>query len=131
MWWFLLLVAPARAGLFGSDAPARIPVPSAVFRATVEDIGGVAVELDRVTFDSEVFVFGTLGRAQVTVPFERVEQVVFEVGPDLEHRTAVVTVTDGPTVSVVVEADRPIWGRTVFGNYRIEVGDVRRLTVSR
>jgi hypothetical protein len=56
-----VLAAPAWAGLFGTDAPGRIPIPARDFRARVEDRSGVVTELDRATFDGEVFVFGTVG----------------------------------------------------------------------
>ncbi|MEQ1507526.1 MAG: hypothetical protein ABMB14_35175 [Myxococcota bacterium] len=120
----------AQAGLFGSDAPGRIPVPAQVFRAEVEDVTGVVVAIDRVTFDGEVYLFGTVGKATVTVPFDRLVEVAVRTGPDEDHRIAVATTSDGATVEVVVEADRPLYGRAVFGNYRIEASDVRRVKLT-
>lgn len=126
----LLLAAPASAGLFGSDAPGRIPVPARPFRAEVEDVGGVVLSIDRVTFDGEVFLYGRIGAAQVTVPFERVAEATFSAGADEDHRAVTVTDRDGGSISLVVESDLPIQGRTSFGNYRIEASDVRTLRVT-
>jgi hypothetical protein len=123
----LLFAAPASAGLFGNDAPARIPVPAKVFRLQVEDVGGVVLDIDRATMDGEVYLFGTIGKATVTVPFENVETVELVPGPDEDHRLA--RVQGATPVELVVEADRPLYGRTGFGNYRIELADVRRIRV--
>jgi hypothetical protein len=122
-----LVAAPASAGLFGTDAPARIPIPARVFRLQVEDVGGVVLEVDRATMDGEVYLFGRIGRADVTVPFENVVTVELLPGPDEDHRLA--RVEGARPVELVVEADRPIYGRTGFGNYRIELADVRRIRV--
>jgi hypothetical protein len=126
----LLVAAPASAGLFGSDAPARIPIPARVFHAEVEDVGGTALRIERLTFDGEVFLFGRIGLAQVTVPFEQIATVTFAAGPDADHKLAVISPIEGEEIRLVVEADQPIWGRTTFGNYKIEVSDVRRLIIT-
>ncbi len=121
----LVLAAPAWAGLFGTDAPGRIPVPAQEFRARVEDRAGVVLEIERATFDGEVYLFGTVGLAQVTVPFDTLRRVEVSPGPDEDHVVAHVLVKSGETQDVVVESDRPLYGRTTFGNYRIEIGQVR------
>lgn len=121
----LLLATPASAGLFGSDAPGRIPVPARDVSASVEDVDGVRTELTRFTFDGEVYFFGELGKAQVTVAFEDVDQVRFEATDDPDWRLAVVKLKAGDEVRLKVEHDRPLFGRAVFGNYKIEAEDVR------
>lgn len=127
--WLLLLgllaASPARAGLFGNDAPGRIPVPAREFHARVEDRAGVVTELDHVTFDGEVYVFGTVGLAQVTVPFETIRRLEIAPGPDDDHVIARVFTKAGETWEVVVDEDRPVYGRAAFGNYRIDVSRIR------
>lgn len=123
----LALAAPAWAGLFGSDAPGRIPVPAQEFRLRVEDRAGVVLDIERATFDGEVYLFGTVGLAQVTVPFDTVRRVEIGPGADEDHVVAHVLTAAGATQDVVLEADRPLYGRTTFGNYRIDIGQVRWL----
>lgn len=123
----LLLAPPATAGLFGSDAPGRIPVPARDVAVEVEDVGGTRAALTRFTFDGEVYLYGNLGHALVTVAFEDIARVMFEAGPDEETRTAVVETKAGEVVRVAVEDDKPLYGRTTYGNYRIEVRDVRAI----
>lgn len=120
----LMGASPAMAGLFGSDAPGRIPVPARDIEAKVEDTSGVVTPLTKVTFDGEIYLFGNLGKAQVTVHFDDIDQVRFEAGPDDDWRTAVVKTKAGEEIRVQVEVDRPVFGRAHFGNYRIEVEDI-------
>lgn len=123
----LLVASPASAGLFGSDAPGRIPVPARDVSAEVEDVGGTRTSLTRFTFDGEVYLYGNLGHALVTVAFEDIVKVTFEAGPDDETRVAVVDTRAGEQVRVAIEDDKPLFGRTSYGNYRIEVRDVRSI----
>jgi hypothetical protein len=119
--------SPVLAGGFmGGDAPSRIPVPARSFAATFEDVGGTVVELSKVTFDGEVFVHGRLGAAQVTVPFERIAEVRIEKATDPLRRVAVITLSDGSEpVRIEVKDDTPWYGRARFGNYKLEVRDLR------
>ena len=121
------VATPVLAGGFmGSDAPSRIPVPARSFSATFEDVGGTVVQASRVTFDGEVFVHGRLGQAQVTVPFEKIAEVRIEKAEDPLLRTAVVHLSDGSEpVRIEVKDDTPWYGRTRFGNYKLEGRDLR------
>ena len=60
------------------------------------------------------------------IGFRRV-RVTFEAGPDEETRVAVVDTRAGEQVRVAIEDDKPLFGRTSYGNYRIEVRDVRSI----
>lgn len=124
-----LLVPAAHAGLFGTDAPSRIPVPAREFHLRIEDRGGVVLDVTRATFDGEIFVYGTIGLAQVTVPFENIDQLEVLPGGDEDHRVARVLTRGSETIELVVESDTPFWGRTTFGNYKIEIGQVHRVSV--
>lgn len=120
-------VSPVLAGGFmGGDAPSRIPVPARSFTATFEDVGGTVITASKVTFDGEVFVHGRLGQAQVTIPFERIAEVRIEKAADPLRRVAVVTLADGSEpVRVEVQDDTPWYARARFGNYKLEVRDLR------
>ncbi len=124
----LAAVPVLAGGLTGGDAPSRIPVPARVFTATFEDMGQTTVPASRVTFAGEVFVFGQFGAGQVTVPFEKISEVVVEKAKDDLHRTLVVRLRDGSEpVRIIVDDDAVWWGRTRFGNYKIEVRDLARV----
>lgn len=123
----LAVAVPVLAnGVMGSDAPSRIPTPAKVFTASFEDVGGTVVDASKVTFNGEVFVYGRYGAGQVTVPFERISEVRIEKARDPLKRTAVITLlAGGEPVRVELDDDTPWYGRTRFGNYKIEVRDVR------
>ena len=127
-----LVSAPAHAGLVGgTDAPGRIPVPARDVHASVTDLGGVHVALSKFSWEGEVYLYGQLGAAQVTVPFETIDQVSFERTDDDDKRMAVVLTVDGKEVRVAVDADLACFGRTHFGNYRIETQDIGVLKIER
>ena len=84
--------------------------------------------MSRVSWNGEVFVYGVLGLAQVTVPFESIRDATFEDGAEEGERTAVITTRDGQVVKLTVDDDLMCYGRTEFGNYQLEVRDLRRIT---
>jgi hypothetical protein len=118
---------PGLAGGFtGADAPSRIPIPAREFSAIFEDVGGTTVQATRVTLNGEVFVYGRYGSGQVTVPFEKIKEVRVERTSDPLKRMIVVQLLDGSDpVKVEVEDDVPWYAATRFGNYKVEVRDLR------
>lgn len=139
-WVPVLLLAGAASlgaahatGFGGSDAPTRIPVPARVFRATVEDVSGTVVEVSRVTFDGEVHVVGRVGEGQAAVHFERIAELTVEPTGDDGTRIVYVKLRDAAPgeaerVKVVVDHDVPCYAEAAFGNYRIDVERIRRVT---
>lgn len=124
----LIVSGTALATGFGGDSPpTRIPVPARIFQAQVEDRSGTVVEVTRVTFNGEVVLYGDLGAAQVTVPFEKLDFVTFKPGKDEDHQAATATLVDGTEVTISVESDTPCYGETTFGYYQIEAEDIRRV----
>ena len=98
------------------------------FTATVEDTSGTVVSVERVTYNGEVFLYGNLGEAQVTIPFERITEARVEPHPDKDKVKVMAVLKDADPVTIVVEHDMPCYGATPFGNYKIEVEKVRRIT---
>lgn len=122
-----LPVVAQATGFGGDNPPSRIPVPAREFSARVEDQGGVVTGVDRVSYNGEVFLYGTLGLAQVTLPFESLARVEFAPDPDPDKRQATATTVDGRSLTITVDHDTLCYGRTTFGNYAIEVEDLRRI----
>jgi hypothetical protein len=115
-------------GFGGSESPpARIPLPAHDYRAIVEDQSGTRVEVTQVTFNGEVFLYGTFGEGQVTVPFDTIQIARIEPTDTDGKRIAFVTLKDGSSVRMTVEADQPTYGRTVFGTYSIPIEKVRQI----
>lgn len=127
----LFLSPPAPAGIFGGRPPVRIPKPRAEFAATVVDHGGTSVRIASVTWNGEVHIWGKLGAAEVTIPFENVRTARVLPAEDPDLRVVVVATSHGEDVRILVDDDLPVYGRTPFGNYRILLRDIRELRFSR
>lgn len=130
VWPLVALVAslPAAAGIFGGP-PTRIPSPPKDFTAVVEDIGGIAVRVTSVSWNGEVHVWGDLGQAEISIPFEHVVAVTVGPAAEAHRRTLTVRTHHAEPVQILVDHDVPLYGKTAYGNYKIEIGDVGRLTL--
>ena len=126
----LTVSVPVAANLVGGDAgPSRIPIPARDFQAVVEDRTGTVVEVDRITYNGEVYVYGKLGVAQVSVQFDDIATVRFEPNEEDGKVVAFVTTTDGQNVRLLVDDDTPCYGQTTFGYYQIEAQDIRKIEI--
>jgi hypothetical protein len=126
----LLLTVPVVAwgtGFGGGDTPSRIPVAAKPYGATIEDLGGVMVEVTNLTFDGEVTLGGRVGEGLVAIPFSKIAEVRIEPSSDEDVRIAFVKLLDGSSVSVRIDHDLPCFGATNYGNYKIEVRGIRRV----
>lgn len=125
----LLLVGPVFAAGFGGSSapPARIPAPAHDYAATVEDQSGTSVDVTQISYNGEVYVYGLVGLGQQTIPFENIKEIRIEPSTETGKRVAFVTTRDGKSVSLVVDADIPAYGKTTFGTYSITVEKIRRI----
>lgn len=115
-------------GFGGGDAPTRIPVPARLFDASVEDQKGTVVEVSRASLGGEVYLHGKVGDADVAVPFEKIAEIRVEPSGEAAKRVAFATLRTGETVSVTVDDDLAFWGSATFGNYKIEILNVRKIS---
>ena len=125
----LLPVVGWATGFGGDNPPARIPIPSQDFKATVVDHGGISFDVDRASYNGEVFFYGKMGAAQITLPFKNVRSVTFTKGSEPETRTATARTKDGEEMTFTVADDVPCYGKTKVGNYSIETADIRSITI--
>jgi hypothetical protein len=122
----VLLVPVALAtGIGGPEAPTRIPIPARDVTATVEDKGGMKVLLTRFSFNGEVFLYGTVGDGQVTVPFEKITGAVVKPSKTPKKMDVVATLKDGSSVTLVADDDLLVYGQTPYGYYQIKTEDLR------
>jgi len=124
----LLLAAPPASGmgLGGEDEPtARIPEPAMNWRVRVTDVDMQQIEVVRASFDGHVFLTGMMGKAKVSVPFEKIEKVVFEPTGEGRDLLAVVALKGGGQQSLVVHGRTPCFGEAPFGNVEIELRHLR------
>jgi hypothetical protein len=123
----LPMTAPAMGDFGGEGALTRIPEPSLSYRVRVTDTEMNAFEVVKASFDGHIYLTGTVGKARVSVPFDRIKKVIFE---PLEgnQMLAVVTLVDGKQQPMQVSARTPCFGLADFGNVSIDLGDLRDAT---
>ncbi len=115
-------------GDFGSEGVlTRIPEPSLSYRVKVTDTEMNTFEVVKASFDGHIYLTGTVGKARVSVPFDRIKKVIFEPleGTDM---LAVVTLSDGSQQSMTVRGRTPCFGLADFGNVSIDLADLRDAT---
>ena len=122
----LLLPASVVAmGSFGGEgALTRIPEPSLSYRVRVTDTDLKVFDVVKASFDGHIYLTGTLGKARVSIPFDRINRVIFE---PLEggEMLALVTLTDGKQQALNVRGKTPCFGLADFGNVSIDLADLR------
>lgn len=124
-----VLTGPVLAnGVMGGDSPpTRIPIPASHHKVLVEDIGGVSTRVSNASFDGQVFLYGRVGEADVSVPFEKIREVRFEKGSSASKVLAYVILRSEERVRVELDEEVPCYGETSFGLYRIPVEKIRRI----
>jgi len=114
---------------FGEDEPeSRIPEPSISYRMVVRD--GDLTEFDVVkgSFDGHIYLTGQMGKAKVSVPFEKIRRVDFEPsdGPTL---LAIVTLQSGKQQTLTVRGATPCFGEAEFGNVKVELRHLKDVVI--
>ena len=129
---FLLLVlivllplsALAMGDLSGDGPTTRVPEPSIDFTVVVTDTEMNPFTVSKATFDGHVYLTGTLGKAKVSVPFEKMALVDFVPAEGMDV-TALITFLDGQQQALVVKGTLPAYGQTAYGNVAIELRYLR------
>jgi hypothetical protein len=122
----LLLTSPAFAmGDISGDGPTtRIPEPSLDFTVVVTDTEMNPFEVSKATFDGHIYLTGTVGKAKVSVPFEKIARVDFVPADGLDV-TALITFHGGQQQALLVKGTIPAYGQTAYGNVAIELRYLR------
>ena len=124
----LLAVVLLGMGPWGEDAPdIRVPEPAVSYKVSVRDVDLNTFEVVKVTFDGHIFLTGKVGKAKVSVPFDKIESVWFERG-DGSDVVAMVTLKGGQQQPLVVDGTTPCYGIAADGNVAIEIRHLRDAT---
>ena len=122
------LLAPASTtgmGVLDEDSPTtRIPEPSTNFKVRITDVELATYEATRASFDGHVFLTGLWGKTKVSVPFEKIDKVMFDPGEGSEI-VAIVSLRDGTNKTLSVRGTTPCFGEATFGNVSVQVRHLR------
>jgi len=116
--------ALAMGDLTGEGAVTRIPEPALDYRVRVTDTEMNQFEVVKASFQGHIHLSGTVGKARVSVPFDKIAKVIFEPmeGGDV---LAVVTLASGRQQALTVDGSTPCFGLADFGNVSIRLLDLR------
>lgn len=112
-------------GSMGGDGVKRLPEVDQNFSVTVADQSDVSLDLEKFSFEGNTFLTGVLGKAQVSIEFEKIQTIyILKDGQDLKAR---VNLKDGKTLEIKIEKKKPFFGSAPYGNARIEAQDIKKI----
>lgn len=114
-------------GGLGGPPPGEIPQPEDFFAATIVDKDLVRSTADWVACDGQTFLPGMRGKAEVNVPFARIDKIAFTDEDRLNQR-AKITLTDGKNAELLVKNSLECTGYTALGNMTIKVQHLHEVT---
>ena len=116
-------------GAIGVTDPTQVPDVAENYAVTVVDQSDVSIALEHFSFDGRTFLLGKLGKAQISVEFEKIQSVLFmKQDQDVKAR---VRLKNGEVIEIFIENRKPFFGVASFGNVRIEAQDIKAITFER
>lgn len=111
-----------------------ITIPPDNFIVEIEDIDGVIIRGENVTFDEATTVSVRRGSADVYIPFDKIKSVEpvdneNVITRELKEITVRITLKDGSQLETTGKSHNEITGETEFGRFRIRLDHVRRISV--
>ena len=121
----IFVVVVAMAG--GGGEVFKIPTPERNFKVVLVDQSDVSLSLERFSCEGKTYFLGKRGRVEVAVDFEKVDTVRFLLQDGALRGEFVLK--NGSALSLLVPATRLCYGVTPYGNVRIELRDIKSVTV--
>ena len=94
-------------GSMGGDGVKRLPEVDQNFSVTVVDQSDVSLDLEKFSFEGNTFLTGALGKAQVSIEFEKIKAIyILKDGQDLKAR---VNLKDGKVLEIKIEKKKTVF----------------------
>lgn len=116
-------------GDMGGDSTVLPPDPVENYDARLTDQSDVSVELTRFSFNGVTFINGKMGRADVSVDFENIQEAFFLNAGD--GIAAKIHLKNGDMLELRVKRGDQFMGAASFGNFRIRVEDIQSVSFER
>ena len=114
-------------GNMGERGVIDIPEPEKNYTATLVDQADVSMDLEKFSFEGQTYFIGKLGRAEISIDFDKIDSVLFILQDD--HVKVKVNLKDGKALEILVDKGKNCYGISSFGNVRIEVQDIKKVAV--
>ncbi|MBC2695044.1 MAG: hypothetical protein HF982_07185 [Desulfobacteraceae bacterium] len=114
-------------GNMGESGVIDIPEPEKNYTATLVDQTDVSIDLEKFSFEGRTYFIGKLGRAEISIDFGKIDSVLFILQND--HVKAKINLKDGKALEILIDKGKNCYGISSFGNVRIEVQDIKKITL--
>jgi hypothetical protein len=114
-------------GNMGERGVIDIPEPEKNYTATLVDQADVSMDLEKFSFEGRTYFIGKLGRAEISIDFDKIDSVLFILQDD--HVKVKANLKDGKALEILVDKGKNCYGISSFGNVRIEVQDIKKVAV--
>ena len=104
----------------------REEAPARDFHATLTDVDGTRIEVERITTGSSAMLEGELGRGRLRIPFDNIERIELKpAGTERDRILAEVKLRQGDPVTLTLRSSTTFYGRIPSGAYQIQARDLR------
>lgn len=115
-------------GGLGGQPEGTIPKTDINIRAQLNDHGGISTTLTQFSMDGKTFLEARLGKGQLTIPFQEIDQVAFDKVQGERVRVDV-KLKSGESMNLTISSRAQFYGATGFGAYRILARDVASIAI--
>jgi len=120
-----IFIVTAGMGSFGDQRSVEAPEPDTLYSATLIDQADVSMKLEKVSCNGQTYLFGYMGRSQLSIDFNKIRAIFFFLKDDKIQ--ANVTLSDDSTVEIIVEEDIPWHGVSAYADVRIDTKDIKNI----
>jgi len=114
-------------GSMDDQVSVKAPEPDKNFVARVVDQDDVSLELENVSFDGKTYLTGKMGKADLSIDFEKIRSMLFVESEG--QLTAKVTLEGNKKIELVVAHDAACFGISSFADVRIAVRDIKKVVL--
>jgi len=124
----LVTLAPLLMAMGGKGSGfERAPRVEKNFAVLVTDISGKTIEGDKFSWEGRIHLDGSLGMAQVVIPFDKIKELT--VGEKRDRKVRVtVRLKDGSETMVDVDADARCYAEAGFGSFMLTMAEIKSVT---
>jgi len=111
----------------GSGGFERAPRVEKNYAVTIIDASGNKISGEKFSWEGRIHIAGSLGMAQVTMPFEKVSEL--SVGEKKDRKVRVsAKLVDGSEATFEVEAKSRCFGEAGFGSFMLQMDEIKSIT---
>ncbi len=105
----------------------RSPRVEKNFAVVVTDASDKKIEGEKFSWEGRIHLDGSLGMAQVVVPFDKIKE--FTVGEKRDRKVRVaVHLKDGGETTIDVDADARCFGEAGFGSFMLTMDEIKSVS---